>query len=242
MSPHGTEGASVLVEAWAKLTTSLRVTGVREDGYHLIDAEMVTLDLADQLRITPGGQGVRFVGPYAPEIAPGTDLVSKALALTDRSASVEVTKNIPAGGGLGGGSADAAAVLRWADIDDPLVGVRLGADVPFCMLGGQARVEGIGEVLTPLPYTERTFTLFLLPFGCSTPAVYQAWDELGGPTDPSGNDLFPAAEVVEPRLVQWRQQISEVTGQPARLAGSGSTMFVEGAFPGDGRVVVSTRR
>ena len=83
-------------------------------------------------------------------------------------------------------------------------------------------------------------TLVLPPFGCSTPAVYRAWDELGGPTADGPNDLEPAALVVEPRLAEWRDRLGDATGQVPRLAGSGSTWFVEGAFPGDGRVVVRT--
>ena len=68
-----------------------------------------------------------------------------------RTAAVHVDKQIPHGGGLGGGSADAAAILRWAGVDDPNVAVALGADVPFCLVGGRARVTGIGEIVDPLP-------------------------------------------------------------------------------------------
>ena len=153
---------------------------------------------------------------------------------------MRLEKRIPAGAGLGGGSADAAAVLRWAGFADLEAAARLGADVAFCVVGGRARVTGIGEVVEPLPFVERTLTLWTPPFGCSTPAVYRAWDDLGGPTGDHGNDLEPAALVVEPRLAEWRDRFAEVTGQRPRLAGSGSTWFVEGAFPGDGRLVVHT--
>jgi 4-diphosphocytidyl-2-C-methyl-D-erythritol kinase len=78
------------------------------------------------------------------------------------------------------------------------------------------------------------------PFGCSTPAVYAAWDDLGGPTADGPNDLEPAALVVEPRLVEWRDRLAEATGQVPVLAGSGGTWFVEGAFPGEDRVVTRT--
>jgi 4-diphosphocytidyl-2-C-methyl-D-erythritol kinase len=78
------------------------------------------------------------------------------------------------------------------------------------------------------------------PFGCSTPAVYGAWDGLGGPTADGPNDLEPAALVVEPRLAKWRDRLGEASGLTPTLAGSGSTWFVDGAFPGDGRVVVHT--
>lgn len=229
----------VEITAPAKLTTSLRVTGVRDDGFHLIDAEMVTLDLADTLTIGPGA-GVTYTGPHRIDIEPGTDLVSLALRLAGRRAAVTVDKQIPAQGGLGGGSADAAAVLRWAEFDDLDAAVRLGADIPFNMVGGRARVRGIGEIVEPLPFEARTYTLVLPPFGCSTPAVYRRWDDLGGPVGASGNDLEPAAVDLEPRLREWRERLEQHAGRPARLAGSGSTWIVDGSHPGDGFIVTNT--
>ena len=91
------------VEAPAKLTVTLRVTGVRDDGYHLIDAEMVTLDLADMLTIDPSGSGLRGVGAFSAGMPlDDSNLVAKALRLTGRTASIEIDKQIPHGGGLGG--------------------------------------------------------------------------------------------------------------------------------------------
>src|SRR5204862_6017924 len=106
------------------------------------------------------------------------NLVRRALALTGRRAHVRLGKRIPAGAGLGGGSADAAAVLRWAGIEDVALAARLGADVPFCLRGGRARVRGVGEVLEPLPFEARTYTLLLPSFGCSTVAVSLRWAAL----------------------------------------------------------------
>jgi len=224
----------------AKLTTSLRITGVRDDGYHLLDAEMVSLDLADELTFTDG-HGLLVEGPAAGHVPPDADnLVARALAAVGGEARVVLHKRIPPGAGLGGGSSDAAAVLRWAGCDDVEVATSLGADVPFCLAGGRARVTGVGEILQPLPFEERTYTLVLPPFGCSTVAVYRRWDELGGPVGEQGNDLEPAALVVEPRLAEWRDRLGEATGRTPRLAGSGSTWFVDGAHPGDGRLVVKT--
>lgn len=235
------------VDARAKLTLSLRVTGVRADGYHLLDSEMVTLDLSDRLEFAAGDH-LEIVGEGA--IAAGVpagreNLVCRALAAAGRQAFVRLHKRIPAGAGLGGGSADAAAVLRWAGVTELGVAVQLGADVPFCLVGGRARVRGIGEEVDPLPFAEvagRTFTLLTPPFGVSTALVYQAWDGLGGPTAPGPNDLEPAALVVEPRLAEWRDRLGNATGQVPVLAGSGGTWFVDGAYPGDGRVVVRVAR
>ena len=229
--------SAVTVLAPAKLTVSLRVTGVRDDGYHLVDAEMVSLDLADELVFTDG-DGLEVIGATGLAVPADDDnLVRRALRAVGRTAYVTLTKRIPAGAGLGGGSADAAAVLRWAGVDDPAIAVRLGADVPFCRAAGRARVTGIGDGLEPLPHLDRAFTVATPPFGCSTPAVYRAWDDLGGPTGDGANDLEPAALVVEPRLAEWRDRLADATGETPVLAGSGSTWFVPGAHPASGTVV-----
>ena len=144
--------ATVTVTAPAKLTLSLRITGVRDDGYHLIDAVMVALDLADELAIG-AGDGLEVVGATGLAVPADDDnLVRRALRLVGRTAHVELTKRIPSGAGLGGGSADAGAILRWAGVDDPAVAVALGADVPFCVRGGRARVRGVGEEVEPLAF------------------------------------------------------------------------------------------
>lgn len=233
---------TVVVEAPAKLTLSLRVLGVRADGYHLIDAEMVTLAFGDLVEIDPDGEGLVVVRDGVSAPGGADDLVVRALREVGRNAGVRLHKRVPAGAGLGGGSADAAAILRWAGVADTGVAIRLGADVAFCLHGGRSRVTGIGEVVDPLPYEERTFTLSTPPLHCSTPAVYREWDRLGGPTGDHGNDLEPAALELFPELVRWRDELGESTGEQPRLAGSGSTWFVEGAHPGPGRVVTTTVR
>lgn len=223
----------------AKLTRSLRIVGVRDDGYHLVEAEMVSIDLSDTLRFTEGdGLAVIDGGPDIP--LDDTNLVVQALRAAGRTAHVEVSKRIPSGAGLGGGSTDAAGVLRWAGVTDLAVAAALGADVPFCLVGGRARVSGVGEVVAPLPFEAATFTLLTPPLHCSTVEVYRAWDDLGGPTADGANDLEPAALAVAPELARWRDRLGEATGQTPTLAGSGSTWFVEGEHPGDGRVVVRT--
>ncbi|MBV8159881.1 MAG: 4-(cytidine 5'-diphospho)-2-C-methyl-D-erythritol kinase [Acidimicrobiia bacterium] len=223
--------------AAAKLTLSLRVTGRRDDGYHLLDAEMVTLDLSDTLLFGPG-DGVELVPLVdSPRFQP--TLITRALDAVGRQALVRLEKRIPVGAGLGGGSADAAAVLRWAGCSDVSVALTLGADVPFCVTGGRARVRGIGEIVEPLPFEPRVFTLLTPPLAVSTAAVYATWDELDGPAGDNGNDLEPAALAVEPRLAIWRDQLGDATGRTPRLAGSGSTWFVEGAYPDVPQAVVT---
>ena len=227
----------------AKLTLSLSVVGVRPDGYHLIDAEMVAVDLADVVEIDESGDGVDMVDstgrPWPGIVAARDNLITRALDLCGRTARVRVEKRIPAGAGLGGGSSDAAAVLRWAGYRDLAGAASIGADVPFCVVGGRARVEGIGEIVTPLTHQRRRYTLLTPPIHCDTAAVYRAWDELGGPTG-HVNDLEPAALAVAPELARWRDQLGDACGSTPRLAGSGSSWFVEGAHPSPGHTVVET--
>jgi len=252
----------VEVLAMAKLTLTLRVTGARADGYHLLESEMVNVDLADSLYLSVGegggavegfevsdggaGQGGFGLGAVP---ADGSNLVQRALALCGRQAKVRLVKRIPAGAGLGGGSADAAAVLRWAGFtgeEGVALAAKLGSDVPFCLAGqGRARVSGTGEVVDPLPFEAvegRRYTLVVPPFGVPTGAVYAAWDSLGHPQADGPNDLEPAALQVEPRLRDWRDRLGDASGEQPVLAGSGSTWFVPGEHPGPGRLVVRVAR
>jgi 4-diphosphocytidyl-2-C-methyl-D-erythritol kinase len=220
----------------AKLTLSLRVTGVRPDGYHELDAEMVTLSMADELVVDDDGDGLRVEGRAAAGEDeglgdPAQNLVVRALAAVQRRAAVRLTKRIPPGAGLGGGSADAAAVLRWAGCTDLALAARLGSDVPFCLVGGRARVGGAGEVVVPLAHEQRDYVLLLPPFGVSTAAAYRAWDD--APSVEGANTLTAAALVVEPRLTRWRDALGDLTGAEPVLAGSGSTWFVESGDGGD---------
>jgi 4-diphosphocytidyl-2-C-methyl-D-erythritol kinase len=199
---------AVKVDAPAKLTLRLRIVGVRADGYHLLDAEMVTIDLADTLEFTEG-DGLAVEGPASAGVPlDSANLVARALEATGRRARVRLVKRI-------------------------------------CLVGGRARVSGTGEVVTPLDFDQaagRRYTLLIPPFGVSTAAAFRAWDDLGGPAAEGPNDLEPAALVVEPRLAAWRHRLGDASGTVPSLAGSGSTWFVEGAFPGDDRVVVRVAR
>ena len=175
----------VSIMAPAKLTLSLEIVGVRADGYHLIKAEMVSLDLTDILDITKGrGIEVFTNYPYQPwefseeTVIPedGNNLVASALNLIGREAAVRIDKKIPPGTGLGGGSSNAAAILRWDSYKDLKCAAEIGADVPFCLEGGRALVSGIGESIKKMNYKKQDFTLLIPPFSCSTKAVYEHWD------------------------------------------------------------------
>jgi 4-diphosphocytidyl-2-C-methyl-D-erythritol kinase len=227
-----------LVRAPAKVTLSLRVIGVRPDGFHEIDALTVSVDAPfDRLVIEPASAtSLRVVGPFAAGVPiDDTNLVARALARVDRAMAVELTKGIPHGAGLGGGSADAAAVLRACG-GNAADAAALGSDVPFCFGLTPARMRGRGEVIEPIAGLAPVDVVVVTPpFGCSTPAVYRAWDDLGGPVSaraidaPDGtpgplvNDLEPAAEHVAPELVEFRARVERALGRPALLCGSGSS-------------------
>jgi 4-diphosphocytidyl-2-C-methyl-D-erythritol kinase len=225
-----------VLRAAAKLTWSLHVVGTRPDGYHLLDAEMVTLDLADTVELDETEDPVtRFSVATEPPAGPrdavlgNGELIGRALELVGRRAHVSLTKRIPLGAGLGGGSADAAAVLRWAGRTDPELAVQLGADVPFCCLGGRAAVRGVGEVVESLEPVARTVTLALPAFGVDTAECYDAFDSLDDRyRHHPRNDLTAAAETVAPALVAVRTMLEDRSGLAFVLAGSGSTMYCEG--------------
>ena len=248
---------SVRVDALAKLTLALRITGVRADGYHELEALAVSVtEPHDSLIVTlvDGDSITTTVEGEAADGVPGdaTNLASRAARLVRPGGGVDIRlrKRIPAGGGLGGGSADAAAVLAAlaslsgravGDEDMASVAVGLGADVPFCIRGGAAWMRGLGERIDPVVVSPFAVLLATPRFGVATAEVYRAWDELGGPRSEryvapppamAGligrlvNDLEPAAEHVEPRLRGFRTTFEEVTGRGAILAGSGSSCAV----------------
>ena len=249
--------------AFAKLTLSLRVLGTRADGYHELDALTVSVsEPRDELTVSlfdsdsDGDVELELSGPATEGVAVGADNLAvraaRALLATvddaHRAPRVQLAlrKEIPAGAGLGGGSADAAAVLvaldRMLDIGASIdeiaaIAATLGSDVPFCVRGGAARMRGRGERLDPARVPRLHVLVAVPPFAIATPAVYRAWDELGGPISTRvvpglaglgdlTNDLEAAAERVEPRLGEFRARLEGTVGAPAILAGSGSACAV----------------
>jgi len=242
----------------AKLTLSLRVTGVRADGFHELDALVVSITsprdvLTISERSEPGVR-CRVDGGIANVPSDESNLAVRAVkALLPEGAGADLLleKRIPTGAGLGGGSADAGAALVATrhlfalDVsNDALerIAADIGSDVPFCVRGGAAWMRGRGERLEPLPAVDSFPVLVAIPpVQCSTPAVYAAWDRLGGPkgtrsVDAPGsvraltptlvNDLEPAAESVAPELIAFREALERAAGAPPLLAGSGSAYVV----------------
>ncbi len=235
------EGVVMEVELFspAKLTKYLRVTGVRSDGMHEIESEMVSLSFGDNLELSDGS-GIEIVdalgilakleGDLRTVPADESNLVAKALKFVGRDLNVRLLKRIPPGSGLGGGSSNAAAILRYFRGGELLTeAVQLGADVPFCVRGGRAIARGVGEFVEPLPYDFETFVLLLSPFGVSTKEVYRQFDVIGSKHD-GLNDLEVAALLCEPRLAESKDLLYQLSGVVPTLAGSGSAFFIAGTF------------
>jgi 4-diphosphocytidyl-2-C-methyl-D-erythritol kinase len=261
----GVSASRVRATAYPKLTLSLRVLGVRPDGYHDLDALVVSLgqphDVLEAYAVpAPGGVHVELEPFEGLEDIPSDHrnlafvAAESLLVRAGRSGHgvrLVLRKRIPAGAGLGGGSADAAAALlavrRLLDVavSDEVVAeiaAEIGSDVPFCLRGGAARMRGRGEVIEPIALTPGlAFLVAIPPFRLSTPDVYRAWDALGGPSAERSvpaprrvasamaelaNDLEPAAEAVEPRLREFRTALEAAAARPALLAGSGSAYVV----------------
>jgi 4-diphosphocytidyl-2-C-methyl-D-erythritol kinase len=186
-----------IILAPAKINLSLSITGRRADGYHELASLFLPVQgLADTLAIGPGEAGSGcLVSPELPDTPPEKNLVFrawKAYALSTGRApdvAVQLTKRIPTGAGLGGGSSDAAAMLRWlqaqaggqalAQAELVRLAVGIGADVPYFLQDGPAWAQGIGDKLTPVSLDFSAFTLLLVlpPVHVSTAWAYAAWDQ-----------------------------------------------------------------
>ena len=194
MSAPSTGGWSVTTSAPAKLTLTLRVLGTRPDGFHELEALTVGVTApADTLVIerTSGPDVTLTLVGAGPDVPAGADNLvvraARAVLPAGEGLHVELTKRIPSGAGLGGGSADAAALLRVLrdryDLDPGAVtaaAAALGSDVPVCLHGRPVMMRGRGEVLDPVGIGTDLHVVIATPgFSVPTPAVFRAWDALG---------------------------------------------------------------
>lgn len=244
----------LVAEAFAKVNLSLVVLGKRPDGYHELDTVFQAVGLTDRLRFEESdGLTLEVDDPSVPAGAENL-VVRAAHALAEAAgvrarAAITLEKRIPSGGGLGGGSSDAAATLvvlsaLWR-LDLSVgrlseIAASLGSDVPFFLHGGTARGTSRGESIEPLPdLPPRGVVLVMPPFPVATPDVFRrleapAWDgrRAGVAAEggvPDRNDLEPAAEALFPALRSVREALATAGATQARLSGSGSTVF--GLFP-----------
>ena len=210
------------LRAPAKLNLDLEILGLRPDGSHEIRTVIQAISLADELRIEPAGVTEITVEGF-PAPASAENLALRAAAALGTGCRISLLKRIPPGAGMGGGSSDAAAVLRALGIGRPDLAdlaAALGADVPFFLRGGRAVATGRGDELQPVPDEDGWYALAWPGIELSTAAVYRAWDEVGGD---GRNHLFRAACAVEPRLAAFAAQL----GAGWRMTGSGSAFFRE---------------
>lgn len=246
----------------AKLNLFLHITGQREDGYHTLQSLMVRIGLFDVLHFRYRSDGVvRLLNPTACE-DPNDDLVVKAaralqvyINTLQQGVDILLEKRIPMGGGLGGGSSDAATVLMalnrlWnAGLSDDLlakIGIKLGADIPFFILGGRsAWIEGIGERVIPMPCRlPVAYCVMHPPVHVSTKEVFQSPDlrredptqrissfseltpYLGGDNamEATARRLFSELDAYARAFAAWVKE--EMGWTPPRMTGSGSCFFV----------------
>lgn len=245
-------------EARAKINLTLPVLGKRPDGYHELDTIMMSVTLADTVELVPAAGislAVEGSAPRGPE-----NLMWRAAALFFREtggggAAMRLVKRIPSEAGLGGGSADAAAVLRGLNrmtgaglspAELASLGASLGADVPFCVVGGCARCGGIGEKLKRLPPWPGLPLLIVRPdISVSTGKAYAELDRRSGAGKNTSdaaeaairagdfpalaaalsNDFEDALFPLEPRLREAAEAVRAL-GLPALMSGSGSAFFL----------------
>jgi 4-diphosphocytidyl-2-C-methyl-D-erythritol kinase len=238
----------------AKLNLFLHVVGRRADGYHLLQGAFTLIDRCDEIRIRVRSDGVIARANEVAGVPSDVDLAVRAArrlqqaAGTAMGADIEIEKRIPMGGGLGGGSSDAATVLMALDrlwgtrvpaADLRSLGESLGADVPFFLFGESAWVEGIGERLSPLPVPPRWYAVLEPPEPVPTAAIFTA-PELTRNTEPLKMEDFSA----HPEKVfgeELRNDLESVAVSrypavgarlawlraraPARMTGSGGCVF-----------------
>jgi len=239
-----------LPQAWpapGKLNLCLHIVGRRADGYHLLQTAFQFIDLCDEIRFWRRPRGtVERVGDV-PGVAPDEDLTVRAarrLADTVRLTSgvaIEVSKRLPMQGGVGGGSSDAAAVLvalneLWGlrlEVDTlAALGLQLGADVPVFVRQHAAWAEGIGEILTPAEFPERTYLLVRPDAAVGTGEIFKA-PELTRDSpiitirdflrNGGRNDCEPVVRRRHPAVAEALDWVGQFG--PARLTGTGSCVF-----------------
>lgn len=250
----------LLCRAPGKLNLSLRVLGRDEDGFHEIDSIAAKVTLYDELLFRARGDGrVRLECSGCDCGRTQDNLVTRAAELLrpmagGLGADIRLTKQIPPGAGLGGGSSDAAATLqalnRLWKLGLPVeelarLGGQIGSDVPLFLDGPAVRIRGRGERVDSIKLHPFFGLLYLPDLSCNTARVYAAYDEILGSERPLPaafpaqleqppsrwrslltNDLQPAAARVRPALVGISAAIAAATHLPVHLTGSGSALFV----------------
>jgi len=215
--------------AHAKINWSLRITGKRADGYHDLETVFQTISLHDTLIFRESDRlTLTCDDPSIP--LDDSNLVIRAARALGKTAAIELRKRIPAGGGLGGGSSDAAATLLalGSDRDDlPQLALSLGSDVPFFLVGGTAYATGRGEILTPMPPIHAPLLLVLPKERVLTKDAFARitrYSHPQGMNAPFTNDFEEPVFAMLPRLREYKQRLYDAGATWAGMSGSGSTI------------------
>ena len=254
---------TISLKALAKINIGLDVTGIRDNGYHDVRMIMQTVNLFDQvdMRLTADGEVTLHTNLRFLPVNDDNLCVKAARLLIDefnitKGVDINLTKHIPVAAGMAGGSTDAAAVLYGMNMlcslklsTEELMerGVRIGADVPYCIMRGTALAEGIGEVLSPLPPMVKCPVLIAKPgISVSTKMVYEALDscfdtvvhpdidglveyirnkDLGGICDHMGNVLEDVTIPMHPVIADIKKCMLNNGARGAMMSGSGPTVF-----------------
>ena len=239
-------------KAYAKLNLTLGVLYKRMDGYHALDTLMQTVSLYDRVTVAPSKTvEVHVTGAELPF---ENTMYRAAVAykqLSGKGAFITCEKRLPSEAGMGGGSADAAAVLRGlqrlhrmlTDREIQDIALSVGADVPFCLQGGLCRCEGVGEILTPVVGPTLQFALVKPPRGVSTKALFQSLslprkrvetvrclaklgqNDLPGAAAYMENALEAPAIDLVPEIGEIKAALLERGALTACMTGSGSAVF-----------------
>jgi 4-diphosphocytidyl-2-C-methyl-D-erythritol kinase len=254
----------------AKVNLCLHVTGRRADGYHLLDSLVVFAGVGDRVTVLPGrGLTLRLSGPEAAALTvePDNLVLRAAKAVGAQGVDLRLWKGLPVASGIGGGSADAAATLRAlarlgaARLPEAAV-LALGADVPVCLAGRPVRMQGVGELLTPLPPLPPLWLVLANPrLPVATARVFAALaSRENGPVPAlpaaalrsasalaswlareTRNDLSAPARQVAPVLSQVEAALAALPGcLLARMSGSGGTHF--GLFASEATALAASRQ
>ncbi|OAZ89993.1 4-(cytidine 5'-diphospho)-2-C-methyl-D-erythritol kinase [Halomonas sp. G11] len=241
---------TLTLPAPAKLNRLLHITGRREDGYHRLQTLFQIIDLCDQLTLTSRDDGVIQLANRVPGVADDDNLIARAAKLlqqasgTHLGATLALDKTLPMGGGVGGGSSDAATTLvglnaLWRlgfSLDElAALGLRLGADVPVFVHGHTAWAEGVGEQLTPVTLDTPWFVIIHPGVSVSTQAVFQ------DPQLTRDSRPITMARALQGGASEWRNDCEAVVKQhypaiaqaldwlsqhaPSRLTGTGACVF-----------------
>ena len=234
-----------------KLNLFLHVVGQRPDGYHLLQTVFRFLDYGDVLRIVPRPDGLIRLLNGLPGVAQEQDLCFRAASLLQTrtgcrfGADIALDKRLPMGGGLGGGSSDAATVLlvlnRLWDLNLPrdelqVLALELGADVPVFVFGRSAFAEGVGEALQPIRLAPASYVVLMPPVHIATVEIFKhpaltrntPLVKISDFSEGFGhNDLEPVATALHPQVAEYLAWLRQFGG--ARMTGSGACVFA--AFP-----------